>query len=219
MTPLRLQFLIDRCYAIGALRRPLYRLLGRLRKNELDNAYLRYVLVTYHDVHIGDFTYGGCFEYGAVPPGTVIGKFCSFASHLFIVRQDHLKSAVSTHPFLFKPSFGRVAQDMRSHSRLVIGHDVWVGYHATILPGVRRVGDGAIVAAGAVVTRDVPDFAVVAGVPARVVRYRFNREVREALAAIRWWDWPEATIFDHLQAFYDPATFVEAFRKRDVETH
>lgn len=81
----------------------------------------------------------------------------------------------------------------------VVGNDVWVGYDALVMPGV-QVGDGAIVAARAVVTRDVPPYAVVGGNPAKVVNQRFSEEVVAELLAIRWWDWPVEKITRNLRA-------------------
>jgi hypothetical protein len=75
-------------------------------------------------------------------------------------------------------------------TRLQIGNDVWIANSVLIMPGCARIGDGAILAAGAVVTRDVPDFAIVGGNPAKVIRYRFSQQVIEAVRASRWWDRP-----------------------------
>ena len=198
-------------YSIKFLRGLLYRFLVRIRKDQYDNEYLRYILANYHDIHIGDHSYGGCFDYQNIASGTVIGKFCSFAGKVVIISQDHLKTAVSTHPFLFKPDFGVVERDSRQSHRIEVGNDVWIGYHATILPGVSKIGDGAIIAAGSVVTRDVPPYAVVAGVPAKIVKFRFPDVIIKKLLAIKWWDWPDEKIFSEYTAFYDSKKFTEKF--------
>jgi len=208
---------INKLYPIGFLRRFIYRFLFHIRKNEYDNFYLRYILSNYHDIHIGPFSYGGCFDYNNIAPGTIIGKFCSFASNVFIITQDHLKAAVSTHPFLFKPSFGLIKKDVRDLHHLEIGNDVWIGYNATILPGVSRIGDGAIVAAGSVVTRDVPAYAVVAGVPAKIIKFRFSDHVIDKLLKIKWWDWPEEKIFSNYEAFYDVEKFIDKFNQSGIK--
>ena len=80
------------------------------------------------------------------------------------------------------------ADEVATHGDTVIGNDVWVGYTAMILPGV-SVGDGAIIAAGAVVSRDVPPYAIVGGNPAEVIRMRFDETAIEKLLGLRWWDW------------------------------
>ena len=93
----------------------------------------------------------------------------------------------------------------------MIGHDVWVGDGAVIGGGV-HVGDGAVIATRAVVFADVPPYAIVAGNPARVLRYRFSRPAVEALLRIRWWDWPEDEIRRRLEWFFAPVQqFVERF--------
>ena len=94
----------------------------------------------------------------------------------------------------------------------VIGNDVWIGMNAVIMRGV-TVGDGAIVAANSVVTRDVPAFAVVGGVPAKVLRYRFTPEVIADLQEIRWWDWPSSKLKQFIADFGNPVEFCRAHRK------
>nr|ASV46951.1 hypothetical protein [uncultured bacterium] len=105
----------------------------------------------------------------------------------------------------------------RSTADTTVGNDVWVGARATILGGA-RVGDGAVVAAGSVVLDDVPPYAVVAGNPARVVRYRFSRGVVERLLRIRWWDWPDERVREHRGWFSRPvAEFVARFDPQPAE--
>jgi carbonic anhydrase/acetyltransferase-like protein (isoleucine patch superfamily) len=99
---------------------------------------------------------------------------------------------------------------LRTKGSIVVGNDVWVGTRAIILSGV-TIGDGAIVAAGSVVTKDVPPYAIVAGNPARLIRYRFSDETIAAMCRIRWWDWPLEVIEQEKAAFDLPA---EEFAKR-----
>ena len=112
----------------------------------------------------------------------------------------HRHDWVSSYPFPAFPQWREVAH-IREHSvgrgDVVVGNDVWLGSQGTIIAGV-RVADGAVVAARAVVTKDVPPYAVVAGNPARVVRYRFDEELVAGLMRIRWWEWPEAKIRENL---------------------
>jgi acetyltransferase-like isoleucine patch superfamily enzyme len=98
--------------------------------------------------------------------------------------------AISTHPVFYADRFGLVAGldvDRDDLNPLEIGHDAWLGTDVTILPGCRRIGHGAVVGAGAVVTADVPDFAVFAGVPARPIRLRFSPDTQARLLASEWW--------------------------------
>lgn len=121
----------------------------------------------------------------------IIGKFCQFAhGTLFITSSaNHPMAGFSTYPFrVFKP------ETMVDYVNLpfkdtVVGNDVWIGHGAIVMPGV-TIGSGAIIAASAVVTRDVPPYAIVGGNPAKVIRQRFSDEVVADLLDIAWWDWP-----------------------------
>ena len=138
----------------------------------------------------------------------VIGKFCALAAGTRFLMNggNHRLDGLSTYPF---PIFGgdwtgRFEGELNFPNRgdTVIGHDVWLGFHATILPGV-TIGDGAVVAAHAVVSADVPPYAIVAGNPARVVRRRFSEADIARLLAIAWWDWDAGRITRNLAAISD----------------
>ena len=129
-----------------------------------------------------------------------IGKFCSIAcgAKFLFTSGNHSMQSLSTYTFpIFYEEWGLDAKDIRSawdnKGDIVIGNDVWIGYEAVILSGV-TVGDGAIIGARAVVTKDVPPYTIVAGVPARPIRKRFDEEVIAKLQALRWWDWDEEKI-------------------------
>lgn len=141
---------------------------------------------------------------------TGIGRYCSIGEQVIINPGNHPVNWVSTHPFASDPSgvsagmpslpaYRAIAvtqavgeRDTRG-DRVTIGHDVWIGTRAMILGGV-RVGHGAVIAAGAVVTGDVEPYSIVAGVPARHLRYRLPQEEREALLELAWWDWDLAML-------------------------
>ena len=95
--------------------------------------------------------------------------------------------------------------------RIKIGHDVWFGKNVTVTTSVSTIGNGVIAAAGAIITKDIPDYAIVAGVPARVIRYRYSDSQIKSLNRIRWWDWTDDEIRSRFEDFYIP---IEDFIKK-----
>ena len=126
---------------------------------------------------------------------TDVGKFCSIAAHTRINPGNHPVDRVAMNHFTYRSSAYGLGDDdpaffdWRRASRCTLGHDVWIGHGVVVLPGV-SLGNGAVAGAGAIVTKDVPAFAIVVGNPARLLRYRFAPEVIETLGRIGWWDWP-----------------------------
>lgn len=167
------------------------------------------------DIEIGRYTYGGWQIDNSIAPGTRIGSFCSIAGGVRIGGTNHPLEWVSTHPFLWLANRGFVERNdddvlTRGNAPVVIEDDVWLGQNAVVLPGC-RIGRGAVVAAGAVVTRDVGPYEIVAGVPARVIRTRVDGDHATRLAAIDWPSWSDEQIRERLGAFYDVEAFVERF--------
>lgn len=142
------------------------------------------------------------------PDRLIIGKFCAFAAGVTFVMNgaNHRMNGVSTYPFpIMGEAWGNHADlisDLPSRGDTVVGNDVWIGGNATIMPGV-RIGNGAIVSTGAVVTKDVPDYAIAGGNPAAVVRMRFEEDEVRELVALAWWDWPIDAITTHLRTIAD----------------
>lgn len=141
-------------------------------------------------VCLGDFSYVGANSHLS---RVSIGKFCCLAPDVVIGLGTHpSRGFVSVHPAFYSPN-GQGGATFVNHSYfeeaapVTIGNDVWIGARATVLDGV-TIGDGAIVGAGAVVVGDIPPYAVVGGIPARVLRYRFTPEQIKALGRIKWWD-------------------------------
>jgi phosphonate metabolism protein (transferase hexapeptide repeat family) len=141
---------------------------------------------------IGDYTYD---DGDASIIWSEVGRYCSIANRVRINPGNHLRDRVTQHHLTYRRrQFGLDDSDdegffewRRSHP-CIIGHDVWIGHAAVVLPGV-RVGIGAVIGAGAVVTHDVEPYQVVAGVPARPVRFRFRPDVIERILGTRWWEW------------------------------
>lgn len=136
----------------------------------------------------------------------IIGKFCSIAcgAKFLFNSANHRIASLSTYTFpLFFEEWGlekeNVAQAWDQKGDIIIGNDVWIGYEAVILPGV-TIGDGAVIGCRAVVTKDVPPYTIVGGVPAKPIRKRFDEETIKELQKIKWWDWPEEKIAGKIPA-------------------
>lgn len=162
---------------------------------------------------IGDYTYASAFDppenwasrlapylFDFSPERLIIGKFCQIADGVTFITSsaNHRFDGISSFPFAI---FG--GGPMAGHPSMpdpgpdtVIGNDVWIGQGACILPGA-QLGDGVIVGAGSVVRGDIPDYSIVAGNPAQVIRQRFAPEIAARLRAIAWWDWPIEKILAH----------------------
>ena len=130
----------------------------------------------------------------------IIGRFCSIAcgAKFLFTSGNHSLRSLATYTFpIFFDEWGLDAKNIRdawdNKGDTVIGNDVWIGYEAVILSGV-TIGDGAVIGARAVVTRDVPPYTIVGGVPAKPIRRRFDDETAARLRALRWWDWDEERI-------------------------
>lgn len=153
---------------------------------------------------------------------THIGRFCSIGDHVHVVCGDHPTSTfVSVHPAFYSPalqsglSFSekKLREDsakVEGHYACKIGNDVWIGSHAKILNGV-TIGDGAVVAMGAVVTKDVPPYTIVGGVPAKPIRKRFEEDDIRFLERFRWYDKPLDFLDEHHELFTDIKRLREAF--------
>ena len=136
----------------------------------------------------------------------IIGKFCSIAcgAKFLFNSANHTLSSLSTYPFpLFFEEWGlekrNVAESWDNKGDIVLGNDVWIGYEAVIMAGV-TIGDGAIIGARAVVTKDVPPYTVAGGIPAKPIKKRYPEETIAALSELKWWDWPENRIAQNLHA-------------------
>lgn len=183
------------------------------RTGDRETVYLKNV-VTNPNIQIGEYTMYNDFvhdprhfeknnvlyQYPINGDSLRIGKFCSIAcgAKFLFASANHTQASVSTYPFpiFFEEwdlDIGDVTSAWDHKGDIVIGNDVWIGYEAVVMAGV-TIGDGAIIGARAVVTKDVPPYTIVGGVPARKIRRRFSDNVIARLLELKWWDWPAERI-------------------------
>ena len=152
-------------------------------------------------VRVGNFTYGTINIVSTNNGSKVsIGHFCSISDNVkFIINNDHPTDHISTYPF--KTRILHDKPEAISKGDIIVHDDVWIGINAIIMSGV-EIGQGAIVAAGAVVTRDVPPYAIVGGVPAKIIKYRFEQDVVNKLMRIDYSKIDKNFVSDHLETLY-----------------
>lgn len=179
-----------------------------LLRDEYESTALRAHFARRWRVEVGLYSYG-CFDPWRVPARTRIGRYCSIAKTARILDANHPIDALTTHPYLYEARFGVTPTDLIDPPWLEIGDDVWISHNATITPGCKAIGRGAIIGAGAVVTRDVPAYAIMAGQPARKLRDRFDPATIAAIEASRWWErdkaWLARLVRDNPDVAYRPA--------------
>ncbi len=152
--------------------------------------------------HIGSYSY---VANNSQVICATIGRYCSIADNVIIGPGNHTLSNISTSP-IFTETRNALGIQWSDDTKVEpfrpvsIGNDVWIGSRAIIIGGI-TIGNGAVVGAGAIVTKDVPPYAIVGGVPAKVIRYRFSPEVIEKLLELQWWNLPDETLKEHIALF------------------
>jgi acetyltransferase-like isoleucine patch superfamily enzyme len=176
-------------FALGSHRmmRSVLRATLKLEGGEFYSLTARKMMLDYHQIEVGAYSYG-CFDDIRFPGGIRVGRYVSIARSVRSYRRNHPLSNLSTHPLLFGRGCGTETHQHPPVIELSIGDDAWIGAHVTILPGCRRIGVGAVVGAGSVVTRDVEPYSIVAGNPAKIVSYRFDPDTIERLLNSHWWE-------------------------------
>lgn len=187
------------------------------RSKDKETVYLQNV-ITNPNITVGDYTIYNDFvrepkdfeknnvlyQYPVNKDKLIIGKFCSIAcgAKFIFNSANHTLSSLSTYPFpIFFEEWGldvkNITKAWDNKGNIVVGNDVWIGYEAVILSGV-TIGDGAIIGARAVVTKDVPPYTIVGGIPSQTIRKRFSQDTIDTLLKIKWWDWSKERITQHI---------------------
>ncbi|RDH45900.1 Vat family streptogramin A O-acetyltransferase [Zooshikella ganghwensis] len=176
--------------------------------------------ISRENIIVGDYTYyddpegperfenNVLYHFPFIGDKLIIGKFCAIAKDVKFIMNgaNHKISGFSTYPFqIFGQGWEKVMPrpgELPFKGDTIVGNDVWIGYDSTIMPGV-TIGNGAIIASKSVVTKNVPDYCIVGGNPAQIVKYRFDQTTIDQLLKIAWWNWPADKITQHLTSIVD----------------
>lgn len=183
--------LLRQLYRFRSLRILCRKLCMRLEGGSILSATWRQILRDWYEVEVGRYSYGDILVAGLLPPGSRVGAYCSVGTGLIVRRRDHPLDQPFMHPFFYNSALGLLEKDAIPSERenpLIIGNDVWIGDRVIVLSGCHSIGNGAVIAAGAVVTRDVSPYAVVGGMPARLIRMRFIDAQIAKIEESRWWE-------------------------------
>lgn len=186
------------------------KLFTKIENGEKESKTLRDYVLRKYNVSVDLYTYGSCFRPGFNVGGSVeIGKYCSFGPNVTYFGANHpVNHAIMSAYFYNKDFSGLNVDDVPRH-KLIIGNDVWIGGNVNITPSCKYIGNGAVIATGAAVTKDVPAYAIVGGVPARILRYRFDPQTIEMLEKCNWYDLTPDKLMEFYELIDNPVCFSE----------
>lgn len=200
---------------INWVRRQIERVIVRIDGGYFWSQGLRRIYKKHYGLDIGIGSYG-CFDAGRFPKGTTIGNYCSIAAESRYLNGNHPMNFVTMHPMFCNKSLGFIDKDRIARKNLNIGHDVWIGYGTIICAGCENIGNGAIIGAGSVVTKDIEPYGIYAGTPARLIRYRFPEKVCMKLEETEWWNLNPKELLKYNELIDCPEKFIETFQKNSI---
>ena len=198
------------------IRKTITAILAKIEGGAWRSPTIRKLYKKYRNVDVGYGSYGGWMTELFSGPAT-IGNYTSIGRNLRRIAVNHHIEYATTHPIAFNPAFGVAPKDDRTPSHLTIGHDVWIGDFVTILPSCTSIGNGSVIAAGAVVTKNVPPYEVWGGVPAHCIKKRLPDDVAGKLEATHWWDYKVEDLKPFLNDFPDPERFAQKIAELNKE--
>jgi chloramphenicol O-acetyltransferase len=165
-----------------------------------------------NNVEIGDYSYINTNKnWSTIESNVKIGKFCSIGPNVTIALGNHNYNFITTHPILYNKKYKFIPNNYDLDDKMektIIGNDVWIGANSNIKRGI-KIGNGVVIAMNSVVTKDVPDYAIVAGVPAKIIKYRFDEKQIDVLLKSKWWDNDEETLKKQIEKFYNIDLFIK----------
>lgn len=207
--------LLKKMYLSNAITRKFfYQYINRFEGGQFYSMTLRRIYKETKDISVGIGSYG-CFTDG-IRPHVIIGNYCSFAPGVQRLVGNHPYHNISTYPIFYNKDFGALDKTNYPETHLIIGNDVWIGVNAIVTGGVNSIGNGAIIGAGAVVTKDVEPYSIVAGVPAKVIGQRFSDEIIDKIESSEWWNLTPDKLGSLVRYAENPLTFIEKLHNPKV---
>lgn len=193
-----------------------YRCFVKREGGELTSTTLREMILHKYYVDVGLHTYGGCFQpdFNYQLGGKVkIGRYCSIAGGVHYYGANHPIDRAIMSPYYYNSKLGFAVTDVH-RNELIIGNDVWCGGNVSITSGCKHIGNGAVIGAGSVLTKDVPAYAVVAGNPGKIIKYRFSESEQRLLEDSQWWLKDPQELFLYYDLMSDPVKFCKCIREQ-----
>ena len=177
---------------------------GEIKSNCLRNYYKKK-----YSTCVGLYSYGYCFNKDFNNGGAVeIGRYCSIAKNVHYFGANHPIYSLSSSAIFFNKKLSKYPVKDVPRSKLQIGNDVWIGYGTIITCNCKKIGDGVIIGAGSIVTKDIPDYAIVVGNPARIIKYRFEKNTIDLLKESKWWNLNVNNIMEYYEKFDKPKDII-----------
>lgn len=185
---------------------------------EMTSKTIRKFVRSRYNVDVGQYSYGSCFEPLFNVGGKIkIGRYCSFASNIHYFGANHPINRLSTSPYFYSKEFGFCVSDIL-RNELEIGNDVWIGYGVIITAACHKIGNGAIIGGGSVVTKNVEPYTIVAGNPAKLIRMRFSDEEIQRIEQSQWWIDEPRIVIDTFNESSSVIDFTEKYAEKCMNT-
>ncbi len=165
---------------------------------------IRKIFLKYYGVEVGMYSGCGGFSPLLFSRGVKIGRYTTITETVRAFTANHPINTKSSHALFYNPSLKVVSKFLISHKKLYIGNDVFIGHNAIILPSVNSIGDGSYIGAGAVVTKDAPPYSILAGNPAKIIGYRFNKKKIKYMLNLKWWEKSLEELKKDIESFQYP---------------